>query len=369
MRTIFFILVLLASAHAHPVAQGALDLHLEPSAATATLRISNEQIFVAGSLGEGATEAADFDTLLTQHGAYLLRHFTLHADGAALPGEVREVRPPGDRSAQGFTTYVLRYTLTATPARIEVRQDLLTEILFAPGNPWEAPLVARVWRDGRPLIEGALLTAKQPLLIPLASTIAAEFSAPATGSARLAWDFFRHGVKHIVAGWDHALFVAALVLALPGFWRVLALVTVFTLAHTVTLTLGVLGLVSVRSSTVEPLIAASIVAAAALTLFRPDAPLLTTRLAIAFGFGLFHGLGFAGGIAAAMQGFAPGTMAAAIGGFSLGVELGHQVVVLPLLGLVAMLRWWKPQSVVPTVRFGGLVICAAGAWLLASTLR
>jgi hypothetical protein len=356
------------SLRAHPVAQGSLELRIGGDTATAALRVSNEQIFVAGSLGEGASEAGTFDDLLTQHGRYLLRHFYVLADGTPLTGEVREVQPPTDRSVSGFTTYVLRYAMSRQPAQIEVRQDMLTEILFAPGNPWEAPIVARAWQDERPLTLGALLTAKESLHLTLVSGVAAEFNVPASASAGLAWDFFRQGLLHISAGWDHALFVAALVLALAGFWRVLALISAFTLAHTVTLTVVALGWVHLRSSVVQPLIAASIVAAAALNVFRPAAPLLRSRLAVAFGFGLFHGLGFAGGLVAAMQGFAPSAVAAAIGGFSIGVELGHQVVVLPLLGLLTALRKWAPQYVAPTVYWLGMAILAVGLWLLAVTV-
>lgn len=349
-----------ASLHAHPVAQGALELRVEDGTATASLRVSNEQVFVAESLGEGAGTAASFDDMLTRHGAYILRHFSVLADGATLPGTVGAVLPPEDRSEKGFTTYHLRYALPAQiPALIEVRQDLLTEILYAPGNPWEAPLAARVWQDGRILIDGALLTARQSLKVPLGSV-------PGT---RLAWDFFRYGFAHIGAGLDHALFVAALVLALPGFWRVVALVTVFTLAHTITITLAVLGLVDVPAGVVEPLIAASIVAAAGLCVFRPGTLLLRARLGVAFGFGLFHGLGFAGGLVAAMQGFAPGALVSAIGGFSVGVELGHQVIVLPLLGIMSLLRRRMPASVPATIRGGGALIGAAGLWLLWNTLR
>src|SRR5207244_4329153 len=115
------------------------------------------------------------DALLKSHGQYLLRHFRVIADGVPLGGEVRELRPPDDRSVKGFTSYTLRYALPHSVAQVEVRQDLLTEILYSPGNPWEAPLVARAWRDEHPLIEGALLTAKQPLRIALAQGIASEF--------------------------------------------------------------------------------------------------------------------------------------------------------------------------------------------------
>lgn len=346
---------------AHPVAQGSLELHVARGEAIATLRIANEQIFVASALGEGATAAADFEALLSAHSAYLLRHFTLLADGVPQPGEVRAVRPPTDRSVNGLTTYELRFALSGEPAQIEARQDFLTEILFSPGNPWEAPLVARVVVEGRTAVEGALLTARQPLRVALRTPVAPRH--------RLAWDFFREGVTHIVAGWDHALFVAALVLALPGFWRVLALVSVFTLAHTVTITLGVLGLVPLRASVVEPLIAASIVAAAALNLVRPGRGAFSARLAVAFGFGLVHGLGFAGGLGAAMEGYGPGALALAIGSFSAGVEIGHQFVVLPLLGVMALIRHWVPARLPLAVRGAGAAICAAGLWLLVSLLR
>jgi hypothetical protein len=268
----------------------------------------------------------------------------------------------------GFTIYTLRFPLANEPRQIEVRQDLLTESLYSPGNPWEAPIIVRAWQGDRLILQGALLTAKQPLQIQIRSKVAGEFHEPASASAALGWDFFRQGLRHISGGWDHALFVAALVIALPGFWRVLALVSAFTLAHTVTLTLAALGLIHLRSSTVEPLIALSIVAAAALSAVCPATPLLRSRLAVAFGFGLFHGLGFAGGLIAAMQGFSPGAVAAAVGGFSIGVEIGHQVLVLPLIGLMAALRRWAPACVPLTTRATALLICAAGFWLLATVL-
>jgi len=367
----FSLFIFFADAFAHPVAQGSLELRLSKNEATATLRVSNEQIFVAGSLGEGATEASSFDALLTQHGAYLLRHFTILADDLALPGEVISVQPPADRSVNGFTTYTLRYPLPEQRISLEVRQDLLTEILFAPGNPWEAPLVARVWQHelDLPIVEGRLFTARQPLRLGRTSIYEVVSTTPQTAHGSLALDYFRAGLTHIAVGWDHALFVAALVLALPGFWRVVALVSVFTLAHTVTLTLSILGVIHARSSMVEPLVAASIVAAAALNIFRPATALLGGRLAVAFGFGLFHGLGFAGGLVAAMQDYSTGARAAAIGGFSIGVELGHQLVVLPLLGVLAVVRRGAPQHVATVIRVGGVVIFAAGLWLLAVTLR
>jgi hypothetical protein len=89
---------------------------------------------------------------------------------------------------------------------------------------------------------------------------------------------------------------------------------------------------------VEPMIAASIVVVALSNLLWPAQSRSNLRLVVAFVFGLFHGLGFAGGLLAAMEGLAGAGVALAIVGFSLGVEIGHQLVVLPLFGILRLLR-------------------------------
>ena len=121
-----------------------------------------------------------------------------------------------------------------------------------------------------------------------------------------AWPTFRayalHGIEHILTGYDHLLFVTALVLAAGRFWDLVKVVTAFTLAHTITLTLSVLNIVTLRSAIVEPMIAASIICVAVQNIFWPERSTGWARLAIAFSFGLFHGLGFAGGLKDAMTG-------------------------------------------------------------------
>jgi hypothetical protein len=137
---------------------------------------------------------------------------------------------------------------------------------------------------------------------------------------------------HILTGYDHLLFVSALVLAAVGIWDLIKVVSAFTLAHTLTLTLSVLNIVSLSERIVEPMIAASIVFVAVQNVFWPERSRGWTRLGVAFGFGLFHGLGFAGGLRDAMAGMPGIALWAALIAFSVGVELGHQVVVIPLYG-------------------------------------
>src|SRR5207248_11269167 len=140
-------------------------------------------------------------------------------------------------------------------------------------------------------------------------------TAPRVDRMAMGGAFLRHGIQHILGGYDHLLFVAGLVLAVGSMWDLLKVVTAFTLAHTLTLTLAVLDVVRLSNRIVEPMIAASIVFVALQNLFAPAHSRGLTRIGVAFGFVLFHVLGFAGGLLPAMvgmQGVAVATAIAAV---------------------------------------------------------
>jgi hypothetical protein len=184
----------------------------------------------------------------------------------------------------------------------------------------------------------------------------------------------RHGIHHILTGYDHLLFISALVLAVTGIWDLVKVVTAFTLAHTITLCLSAMNICRLPSAVVEPFIAGSIVFVALQNTFWPDQSRGTVRLLAAFFFGLFHGLGFAGGLLDAMQGMAGHIAIIAILAFSLGVEIGHQMVVLPLFGLLTAGRRWASHRPGPVrqkglaMRYGSGAIALAGLVYLASAL-
>lgn len=358
----------LSSAYGHPVAQGSVEIRIQPETIATLFRISNEQVFVAESIGPNARPANSLEELWERHADYVRSHVTVLVDGTPRPGKVVGITSPTDRSVQGFTEYLLEYA-GAEFTRLEVRQDLLQEIEYAPGNRWEATFAVRVVRGGQVIREASVLAPKQPLIMDLGSVTSSFETAAAPRLTPLAWDYFIYGLRHIAGGWDHVLFVVALVIAVPRLWPVLALVTVFTLAHTITLTLAVLRIVSAPGSVVEPIIAASIVIAAALNLFRTNRPPLGPRLMVAFGFGLFHGLGFASGLIAAMDGFRAAALAAAITGFSLGVEAGHQLVVIPLVAILWILNRHATRFVPAITRIATIVVLLAGIWLLSHTLH
>lgn len=150
--------------------------------------------------------------------------------------------------------------------------------------------------------------------------------------------YFVHGVKHILTGYDHLLFLCALVLGAASLWDLIKIVTAFTIAHSITLTLATFGLAHLPEQTVEPMIAASIVFVAVQNIRWPNQSNGNSRLAVAFFFGLFHGLGFAGGLLELMHAMPVTTIWFALLGFSLGVEAGNQLVLLPLYGVIRLLK-------------------------------
>ncbi|MFC5461413.1 HupE/UreJ family protein [Massilia niabensis] len=162
-------------------------------------------------------------------------------------------------------------------------------------------------------------------------------------------DYVRHGVWHIWIGFDHILFLLSLLLPAvlvrrDGQWQgrdtlkasaidVLKIVTAFTLAHSLTLSLAVLGALSLPSRLVESAIAASVILAALNNLW----PLYHRwRALVAFGFGLIHGFGFASVLAD--LGLPQGALVLSLVGFNVGVELGQLAIVALFLPLAFALR-------------------------------
>jgi hydrogenase/urease accessory protein HupE len=163
---------------------------------------------------------------------------------------------------------------------------------------------------------------------------------------QVAKTYFWLGVSHILAGFDHLLFVIALVLLLNGAWRIAQTVTAFTIAHSLTLIGTTLGWVSVARQPVEITIALSIIFLGVEILKAdPAKPRLSERFpwAIAFGFGLLHGFGFAGALAEI--GLPQGEIPVALLTFNLGVESGQLVIVASALLVLALARRYARSSV------------------------
>ena len=175
------------------------------------------------------------------------------------------------------------------------------------------------------------------------------FDIPARESRKeVALATWKMGVIHILEGYDHLLFLLALMLIVAGFWPLVKTITAFTVAHSITLALATLGVVHFPSTPTEAVIALSIVfLAAEVVRKRQGEVVLTERYpwVVAFGFGLIHGLGFAGALS--QIGIPPDEVPLALLMFNLGVETGQiffvTVVALVLAG-VRRLRLAPPRG-------------------------
>jgi hydrogenase/urease accessory protein HupE len=147
------------------------------------------------------------------------------------------------------------------------------------------------------------------------------------------------GVEHILLGFDHLLFVLALLIITQGTWQLVKTVTAFTVAHSITLALATLGFVHVPVPPVEAVIALSIAfVATEIIHVRQGQRNLAARAPwlIAFVFGLLHGFGFAGALSEV--GLPAGQIPVALLFFNLGVEIGQLIFVGAVLAMVAAIR-------------------------------
>ena len=209
------------------------------------------------------------------------------------------------------------------------------------------------------------------------TTVAVATGAPLTlrgGAAPPVGRFVVEGVWHIWLGFDHVCFLLALLLPAVFVARgrrlepaptlraaasdVLAVVTAFTLAHSITLIVSALGWLRLAPSVVEPAIAVSVALAAANNLVR----VVDARWAVAFALGLLHGFGFSSVLAD--LGLPGTTLAPALLGFNLGVELGQLAIVVAFLPLAFLVRHTRGYRIAMVIGSAAMVVLATH-WAIA----
>lgn len=168
--------------------------------------------------------------------------------------------------------------------------------------------------------------------------------------------FFALGVEHIWTGYDHLLFLFAVLLAGGGLARLAAIVTSFTVAHSITLGAAATGLVHLPVAPVEAVIALSIVYVAAENILGRGAD---RRALVTFGFGLIHGFGFASVLAETA--LPAGEVVIPLLAFNLGVEAGQLAVLLAVLPLLAMMQR-GPRANAVKVALSALIALCGAAW-------
>ncbi len=218
--------------------------------------------------------------------------------------ERRLIAVPGGLGGKRMEFVGLQGTITDVLVRVETRDGAHSTTLVHPSQPWIAIPTAR-------------------------------------GTIAVAGAYFMHGVEHILLGYDHLLFVFALLLIVRNVRKLVTTVTAFTLAHSITLGLSALGVVHVPGPPVEASIALSILLLACeMTRQRRGERSLTAQWPwlVAFAFGLLHGFGFASALADI--GLPQGDVPPALFAFNVGIEagqLGFIAAVLTLRGLVRRL--------------------------------
>ena len=179
---------------------------------------------------------------------------------------------------------------------------------------------------------------------------------------RIFYSYLEMGVEHLISGLDHVLFVIALFMLVGVRRELVWTVTMFTVGHSVTLSMAALGVIHFSQEPVETLIALSIIVAFTEVLTHPGHSLRPWKVcAMAGGFGLLHGLGFAGALQAV--GLPEGDIPLALLAFNVGIELG-QLALIALLCLLTLalgrlgLRWQGAWQQIPVYAAGSL----AGFW-------
>ncbi|MCK1721969.1 HupE/UreJ family protein [Bradyrhizobium sp. 141] len=171
--------------------------------------------------------------------------------------------------------------------------------------------------------------------------------ATSRSSLEVASAYLMHGIEHILFGYDHLLFVLALILIVRRGRVLLITVTAFTVAHSITLSLATLGVVHVPGPPVEATIALSILLLAC-EIIRSDRgqASLTAQWPwlVAFSFGLLHGFGFASALTEI--GLPQGDIPLALFAFNVGVEAGQLIFIAAVLGALRLAKWIKVPVVV-----------------------
>ena len=236
---------------------------------------------------------------------------------------------PNGCAVVGEPVRALAALAVVTTADVRCKQDVAGKSIgLSSFSASQTDVLVRVAPLGRP-VQAMRLTADTPMVVIEAKP----------DRWQVAKTYFVTGIDHIIFGYDHLLFVVALVLLLSGLWTVAKAVTAFTVAHSITLIGTTLGFLGLPQRPVESVIALSILFLAVEILKKnPDQPRLSERIpwVVAFGFGLLHGFGFAGALNEI--GLPESDVPTALLTFNLGVEAGQLAIVLATAGVLTLLR-------------------------------
>ncbi|MDA9400814.1 HupE/UreJ family protein [Bradyrhizobium sp. CCBAU 45389] len=276
--------------------------------------------------------------------AYFDRHLAVTGGGTACPPDDAAILPDGDG-----LIYRNKFACANLAGDIVYRSTVLTE---KDKTARQVVLIALGKSETQALLDAGNTTVTLSTLPPsLLSTMRRYLLA---------------GIEHILLGYDHIAFLIAVVLWARRLLPVIKIVTAFTIAHSLTLSLAALDVLIIPSRIVEPAIAVSIVFVAVENFFSRD---VDKRWRVAFLFGLIHGFGFAGALREI--GLPPDAIVPALAAFNIGVEIGQIAIValmVPALGvldrLTAVDRAEPARAARLVYTMSAVIGLLGGYWLL-----
>jgi hydrogenase/urease accessory protein HupE len=333
-------LALASPAAAHPIPFSYLDLRLEPEAIEGTLVVHiydlahDLQIEPIDRLLDPAVVSVHQEAMIR----ILVRGLEVAADGRALMATWSAPEILADRQSLRFR---LRFNVDSAPGTIAVGASLF------PYDPVHQTFVN--------IYDGDALT---QMILDRSNARGEYFSGSAQGVLAVIGRFVPAGVHHILIGPDHLLFLVGLLLLGGSIRRLALVVTAFTLAHSLTLSLAALNIVAPPAHIIEPAIALSIVYVGMDNLLVHEGRDVRTWIAFAFGF--VHGFGFAN-VLREMD-LPSRALGWSLFSFNLGVELGQLLVVAAVASLVAFVRARSEAAGRRLVVIGSVAVVAAGTF-------
>ncbi len=331
-----------AQVRTHPSPFSYLDVRIQSGSLTGRLVLHD--LDVAHDLHlDSAGELAD-PAGVQRHAAalaaLLVPRLAFSADGRPLPWTLVSARPQRDQSAVEITW--------RAPAPAAIGKLTISAHIF-PYDPIHQTFVNVFERDA--LVRQEILNQDR--------TSVDFFTGTRQGVMAVFTSFTASGIHHIAIGPDHILFIVGLLLLGGSLMRLLAIVTAFTLGHSVTLALATLQIVDPPARIIEPAIALSIVYVGADNLLVGERG-RDMRPWIALAFGLVHGFGFASVLRE--TGLPNRALGLSLFSFNLGVEIGQALVVIVVATALAFLRQRNALLAKRVVTIGSVVVLLAGVF-------
>jgi hydrogenase/urease accessory protein HupE len=360
VTTVWLVMVLMSDAHAHVASNGFLVADVSGTEISGSLELAVRDVELAVGADadrDGRVTWGELRAAAPQLAAYLRAHLSLRAQGNECPLAFQDMQV-NDRVDGSYAWLPFRAHCPVAVRELEVGYSILDGV-----DPSHRGLLTL--NAGTVTQTGVIGGDARPV----------QFSVYAPSRWRSFVEYFHAGVWHILSGIDHMLFLLSLLLPavlcrVGGRWQpvrqvrpalvdIFKVVTAFTLAHSLTLTLAALNVVRLPSRLTESVIAASIIVAALNNIF----PVVTkSRARIAFAFGLLHGFGFASVLAD--MGLPHGARLLSLFAFNCGIETGQMAVVCCVMPAIYWLRSgaFYRRAVMP---WGSAAIAAlAFVWLL-----